>query len=147
MGYDIYSMREDREKAIAYDQKWGNTFWFNKETGEYERKSNTVYYRQNIGGMSVLRDIHLALGVGELNDSLYDNSGTVIRDWECEKFADEIDAKTDEEIAAAARPAVIAAQYADADNLDEETAYWVKEVRAWADFLRTCSELKGAEVC
>jgi hypothetical protein len=147
MGYDIFSMREDREKAIAYDQKWGNTFWFNKETGEYERKSNTVYYRTNIGGMAVLRDIHLALGVADLNDSLYDNSGTVIRDWECEKFADAIDAKTDEEIAAAARPAIVAAYYAQADDLEEEVAYWVKEVRAWADFLRVCADLKGAEVC
>ena len=147
MGYDIFSMREDREKAIAYDQKWGNTFWFNKETGEYERKSNTVYYRMNIGGMVVLRDIHLTLGVSDLNDSLYDNSGTVIRDWECEKFADEIDAKTDEEIAAAARPAIVAAYYAQANDLEEEVVYWVKEVRAWADFLRVCADLKGAEVC
>lgn len=146
MGYDIFSMREDRKKAIAYDQKWGNTFWFNKETGEYERKSNTVYYRMNIGGMVVLRDIHLTLGVADLNDSLYDNSGTVIRDWECEKFADAIDAKTDEEILLAVK-AALAAQSPETVDEPEEIAAWAKEVRAWADFLRTCSELKGAEVC
>ena len=146
MGYDIFSMREDREKAIAYDQKWGNTFWFNKETGEYERKSNTVYYRQNIGGMAVLRDIHIALGVADLNDSLYDNSGTVIRDWECEKFADAIDAKTDEEILSAVK-AALAAQSPETADEPEEIAAWAKEVRAWADFLRVCADLKGAEVC
>jgi hypothetical protein len=146
MGYDIFSMREDREKAIAYDKKWGNDFWFNKETGEYERKSNTVYFRANIWGMAILREVHSALGVADLNDALYDNSGTVIRDWECEKYADLIDAKTDDEILAAVLVAFAAQSPESAEDPEEITA-WVKEVRAWADFLRTCSDLKGAEVC
>lgn len=146
MGYDIFSMREDREKAIAYDQKWGNDFWFNKDTGEYERKSNTVYFRANIWSMQVIREVHFALGISELNEALYDNSGTVIRDWECERYADFIDGKTDEEIKAAVLVA-LAATSPELLGDEAEIAAWVKEIRAWADFLRVCADLKGAEVC
>ena len=154
MGYDIFSMREDRDRAIAYDKKWGNTFWFDKDTGEYARQSNTVYYRQNIWGMAVLRDINTALGLADLNDSLYDNSGTVIRDWECERYADAIDAKTDEEITKEVRIVLASHDLITplstgllSGDQEEEVVAWVKEVRAWSDFLRTCADLKGAEVC
>jgi hypothetical protein len=146
MGYDIFSMREDRAKAIAYDKKWGNDFWFDKETGEYQRKADTVYFRANIWGMAIIREIHSALGIAELNEALYDNSGTVIRDWECERYADFFDGKTDEEIKAAVLVA-FAAQAPESAQDAEEIAAWIKEIRAWADFLRVCSDLKGAEVC
>lgn len=148
MGYDIYSMREDREQAIAYDKAWGNTFWFNKDTGEYERRSSSVYYRLNIWGMAVLRDIHAALGIAEINEALWDNSGTVIRDWECRNYADFIAEKSDAEIRAAVEQALVAHdEYPKGDDVEEEVAGWVKEVRAWGDFLNRCADLKGAEVC
>jgi hypothetical protein len=146
MGYDIFSMREDREKAIAYDQKWGNTFRFDKDTGEYTRSGSTVYFRANIWGMAIIREVHSALGMSDLNDALYDNSGTVIRDWECEKYADHLDAKSDDEIKAALLEVLVATSPELANDPDEVSA-WVKEIRAWADFLRVCADLKGCEVC
>ena len=142
MGYDIYSMREDREKSLAYAKKatpW--IFGGSDEAPDYWR--NTVYYRMNIGGMGILRKINEILGVEFLNEALWDNSGTVIRDWECEDAAGKLAAKDDLEI----RAAVIEVVKDEPElNNDEQVGLWVQEVRAWQEYLSICAELKGCEV-
>ena len=142
MGYDIYSMREDREKSLAYAKKatpW--IFGGSDEAPDYWR--NTVYYRMNIGGMGILRKINEILGVEFLNEALWDNSGTVIRDWECEDAAEKLAAKDDLEI----RAAVIEVVKDEPElNNDEQVGLWVQEVRAWQEYLSICAELKGCEV-
>ena len=146
MGYDIYSMREDREKSLAYAKKatpW--IFGGSDEAPDYWR--NTVYYRMNIGGMGILRKINELLGVAFLNEALWDNSGTVIRDWECGDASEILAKKDDLEI----RAAVIEAlnEYDGAQFLidkDGEVQGWIEEVRHWQEYLHICSELKGCEV-
>jgi hypothetical protein len=97
----------------------------------------------NIWGMGILRQLNEKLGVGFLNEALWDNSGTVIRDWECEDAADALAAKDDLEI----RAAVIEAVKDEPElNNDEQVGLWVKEVRAWQEYLRICADLKGCEV-
>jgi hypothetical protein len=146
MGYDIYSMREDREKSLAFAKKatpW--IFGDSDEAPDYWR--NTAYYRMNIGGMGILRKLNELLGVGFLNEALWDNSGTVIRDWECHDAAEALAQKDDLEI----RAAVIEAlnEYDGTKFLidkDGEVQGWIEEVRHWQEYLRICSELKGCEV-
>lgn len=142
MGYDIYSMREDREKSHEYAKK--HTPWVLEENGELpDYWRNTAYYRMNIWGMGVLRALNEKLGVEFLNEALWDNSGTVIRDWECEDAAEKLAAKDDLEI----RAAVIEVVKDEPElNNDEQIGLWVQEVRAWQEYLSICANLKGCEV-
>ena len=142
MGYDIYSMREDREKSHAFAKK--STPWVLEENGELpDYWRNTAYYRMNIWGMGTLRQLNEKLGVGFLNEALWDNSGTVIRDWECYDAAEALAKKDDLEI----RAAVVEVVKDDPQlNNDEGVGLWVQEVRHWQEYLRICSDLKGCEV-
>ena len=146
MGYDIYSMREDRQKSHEYAKK--HTPWVLEENGELpDYWRNTAYYRMNIGGMGILRKINEILGVEFLNEALWDNSGTVIRDWECRDAAEALAAKDDLDIRAAVIEAL--SSYDGAQFLidkDGEVEGWIQEVRHWQEYLDLCSELKGCEV-
>ena len=146
MGYDIYSMREDREKSHEYAKK--NTPWVLGDNGELpDYWRNTAYYRMNIWGMGILRQLNEKLGVEFLNEALWDNSGTVIRDWECRDAAEALAAKDDLDIRAAVIEAL--SSYDGAQFLidkDGEVEGWIQEVRHWQEYLDLCSELKGCEV-
>ena len=131
---------------MAYAKKatpW--IFGGSDEAPDYWR--NTVYYRMNIGGMGILRKINEILGVEFLNEALWDNSGTVIRDWECRDVAEALAAKDDLDIRAAVIEAL--SSYDGAQFLidkDGEVEGWIQEVRHWQEYLDLCSELKGCEV-
>jgi hypothetical protein len=143
MGYDIYSLREDRDKAEAYAKKSRN-LWI-EEDGSYAATApSTVYYRMNIWGMGILRELNEQLGVGFLNEYLVDNSGRVIRSWECEDAAETLASKTDEEILEVVK-SVVANEEQISGDADEIQA-WAKEVRMWQEYLLICSDLKGCEV-
>jgi hypothetical protein len=146
MGYDIYSMREDREKSLAFAKKatpW--VFGDNDEAPDYWR--NTAYYRMNIGGMVILRKINELLGVAFLNEALWDNSGTVIRDWECFDAWEILVKKDDLEIRAAVIEALSSDEHASfLIDKDGEIQGWIEEVRHWQEYLHICSDLKGCEV-
>ena len=146
MGYDIYSMREDREKSHEYAKK--NTPWVLGDNGELpDYWRNTAYYRMNIWGMGILRQLNERLGVGFLNEALWDNSGTVIRDWECGDAAEILAKKDDLEIRAAVIEALSSDPHASfLIDKDGEVQGWIEEVRHWQEYLRLCSELKGCEV-
>lgn len=140
MGYDIYSMLPDKEKAKKYAKE--ATPWVFDEHGVYVG-SDSVYYRMNIWGMGILRSLNEALGVSYLNEYLCDNSGRVIRSWECREAADHLNGLSDDEI----REAVMEIVAGDTQlDTPEEIAAWVKEVRHWQEYLNLCSELKGCEV-
>ena len=142
MGYDIYSMRPDREQSLAFAKK--ATPWVLEENGELPSYwQDTAYFRMNIWGMGVLRQLNEKLGVEFLNEALWDNSGTVIRDWECRDAAEALSKKDDLEI----RAAVVEVVKNEPElNNDEQVGLWVEEVRHWQEYLRICAELKGCEV-
>lgn len=142
MGYDIYSLREDRDKAAAYAKKSRN-LWIEEDGSYAVNAPSTVYYRMNIWGMGILRELNEQLGVGFLNEYLVDNSGRVIRNWECEDAAEILASKTDEEILE-----VVASVVANEEQLNnpDEIQAWAKEVRMWQEYLLICSDLKGCEV-
>jgi hypothetical protein len=54
MGYDIESVDGNREKAAAFAKKYEYTYLFDETTGEYTG-SDTIYFRANIWGMSMIR--------------------------------------------------------------------------------------------
>lgn len=142
MGYDIYSMRPDRERSHDYAKK--RTPWVLEDDGSLPSYwQDTAYYRMNIWGMAVLRELNDRLGVASLNEALWDNSGTVIRDWECRNAAELIAAKSDAEIRTIVAEVVKA--FPELDN-EEQIGMWVEEVRSWQEYLALCADLKGCEV-
>lgn len=66
MGYDIESVQPAKEASAAFAKKYEYTYLFNKDTGEFEG-SDTVYFRSNIWGMSMIRSI--IAKICELNGS------------------------------------------------------------------------------
>ena len=140
MGYDIFSMREDKAAAEAYARK--HTKWLFDANGNYTG-SEAVYYRLNIWGMGILRQLNEKLGVEYLNNALWDNSGTVIRDWECHEASEHLNGIPDEVIREAVQEVVKGDEHLDNP---EEIQAWVNEVRSWQEYLRICGALKGCEV-
>lgn len=137
MGYDIYSMMPNRDAAEAYARK--ATTWLIDENDQYTG-GDTVYYRMNIWGMAILRQLNDKLGVEYLNEYLWDNSGKVIRAWECHEASEHLNSIPDEVIRAAVKSTV------ENPNDEEDVEGWVNEVRNWQQYLRVCGALKGCEV-
>jgi len=148
MGYDIYSLLPDRKVAEAHAKKH-RSMWIN-EDGSYDEKApDTLYFRLNIWGMPMLRDFHEAIGFDDVNENLYDNSGNIIKDYECRKISEKIASLTDDEIKKEMVEILLRNPFIDdatkADPSEEATA-WVELIREWQEFLSGCSELKGCEV-
>jgi hypothetical protein len=148
MGYDIYSLREDRALAEAHARKH-RSMWFN-EDGSYDEKApSTLYFRLNIWGMGYLRSFHEEIGFPEVNEKLYDNSGNIIKNYECEELSQAIAALSDARIKDIMTGILLASPYTDdatKTDPEEESTAWLKVIREWQDFLGHCVELKGCEV-
>lgn len=56
MGYDISTVRGDKDMAAAFAKAYNYTWMFNNETGEYEG-TDQPYFRANIWGMGTLRQM------------------------------------------------------------------------------------------
>lgn len=81
MGYDIESVEGDRDKAAKFAKKYEYTYLFDEKTGEYTG-SDTIYFRANIWGMSMIRvvlDEIIKLNDGDFPEEFgfatMDNSG------------------------------------------------------------------------
>ena len=81
MGYDIESVMPDRSKAAEFAKKYEYTYLFDEKTGEYTG-SDTLYFRANIWGMSMIRMVlHKIIEhnqseyPAEFADATMDNSG------------------------------------------------------------------------
>lgn len=148
MGYDIYSLLPDR-KAAAEHAKQYRSMWIN-EDGSYDEKApDTLYFRLNIWGMPMLREFHDAIGFDDVNENLLDNSGQIIKDYECRAISEKIASMSDDEIKKEMIEILIRNPFADdatkADPSEEATA-WLGLVREWQAFLGKCADLKGCEV-
>lgn len=54
MGYDISTRLADRDKAAAFAKKYGYSYMFNEDSGEYQG-DEAPYFRANIWGMGTIR--------------------------------------------------------------------------------------------
>ena len=148
MGYDIYSLRENRELAFAHAKKF-RSMWIEPDGSYAERAPSTVYFRLNIWGMGYLRSFHEEIGFPEVNENLYDNSGNIIKDYECEELHNAISELSGEKIKEIITGILLASPYTDdktkADP-DEEATAWVAIIEEWREFLGLCRTLKGCEV-
>lgn len=148
MGYDIYSLLPDR-KAAAEHAKKHRSMWVN-EDGSYDEKApDTLYFRLNIWGMPMLRDFHEAIGLDDVNESLVDNSGDVIKNYQCRQLSEKIAAMGDDEIKTIMTTLLVNNPYTDDETKaapDEEATAWLGLIREWQDFLALCADLKGCEV-
>ena len=148
MGYDIYSLLPDREAAAAHAKKY-RSMWIDEDGSYAEKAPDTIYFRLNIWGMPMLRDFHDAIGFDEVNENLYDNSGNIIKDYECRKISEKIASLTDDEIKKEMVEILLRNPFTDdATKADpsEEADAWVGLVREWQEFLAQCADLKGCEV-
>jgi hypothetical protein len=148
MGYDIYSLIEDRDLAEAHARKY-RSMWIEPDGSYAERAPSTLYFRLNIWGMGYLRSFHEEIGFDEVNENLYDNSGNVIKDYECEALSEAIGKMSDEQIKKILEDIIRVDPYStDAARLDpsDEASSWVVIIREWQDFLDACVKLKGCEV-
>ncbi len=148
MGYDIYSLRENREVAAAHAKKF-RSMWIEKDGSYAENAPSAVYFRLNIWGMGYLRSFHDEIGFSEVNENLYDNSGNIIKDYECEKLYNAISEMSEEKIKEIMVGILLASPYSDdktkADP-DEEATAWAGIIEEWREFLGLCRSLKGCEV-
>lgn len=148
MGYDIFSLLPDRKAAEAHAKKH-RSMWIN-EDGSYDEKApETLYFRLNIWGMPMLREFHDSIGFDSVNENLMDNSGNVIKDYECREIAEKIAGTSDQTILEIMTEIIKANPYSsDKSKIDpsEEARYWLAIVREWQDFLFGCAKLKGCEV-
>jgi hypothetical protein len=148
MGYDIYSLLPNREAAAAHAKKY-RSMWIDEDGSYAEKAPDTIYFRLNIWGMPMLRDFHDAIGFDEVNENLYDNSGNIIKDYECRKISEKIASLTDDEIKKEMVEILLRNPFTDdATKADpsEEADAWVGLVREWQEFLAQCADLKGCEV-
>lgn len=148
MGYDIYSLREDRELAAAHAKKF-RSMWIEKDGSYAEKAPSALYFRLNIWGMGYLRSFHEEIGFPEVNENLYDNSGNIIKDYECEELSEAIKQLSDERIKDIMTTILIADPNTDDGtkaNPDEEATAWLGLIREWQEFLAHCVGLKGCEV-
>lgn len=148
MGYDIYSLLPDREAAAAHAKKY-RSMWIDEDGSYAAEAPDTLYFRLNIWCMPMLRDFHEAIGLDDVNESLVDNSGDVIKNYQCRQLSEKIAAMGDDEIIAEMSVIIKGNAYAsDADKADpsEEATAWLGLVREWQDFLALCADLKGCEV-
>ena len=148
MGYDIYSLREDRSLAEAHAKKF-RSMWIEPDGSYAERAPSALYFRLNIWGMGYLRSFHEEIGFPEVNENLYDNSGNIIKDYECEELSEAIKALSDASIKEIFENVLRNDPHADdATKADpsEEAERWVELAREWQEFLAHCVELKGCEV-
>jgi hypothetical protein len=148
MGYDIYSLLPNREAAAAHARKY-RSMWIDEDGSYAEKAPDTIYFRLNIWGMPMLRDFHDAIGFDEVNENLYDNSGNIIKDYECRKISEKIASLTDDEIKKEMVEILLRNPFTDdATKADpsEEADAWVGLVREWQEFLAQCADLKGCEV-
>ena len=148
MGYDIYSLLPDREAAAAHAKKY-RSMWID-EDGSYAAKApDTLYFRLNIWGMPMLRDFHEAIGLDDVNESLVDNSGDVIKNYQCRQLSEKIAAMSDDEIKTIMTTLLVNNPYTDDGTKaapDEEATAWLGLIREWQEFLALCADLKGCEV-
>lgn len=148
MGYDIYSLLPNREVAAAHAKKY-RSMWIN-EDGSYDEKApDTLYFRLNIWGMPMLREFHDAIGFDEVNESLVDNSGDVIKNYQCRALSEKIAEMSDKEINGIMAEIIRRNPYTDdstRNDPSEEATAWVELIREWQEFLAQCADLKGCEV-
>ena len=148
MGYDIYSLRENRELAAAHARQF-RSMWIEKDGSYAENAPSTLYFRLNIWGMGYLRSFHDEIGFSEVNENLYDNSGNIIKDYECEELYDALSEMSEQKIKEIMTGILLASPYTDdktkADPEEEATA-WVAVIEEWRQFLGHCRNLKGCEV-
>jgi hypothetical protein len=99
--------------------------------------------------MGYLRAFHDEIGFSEVNENLYDNSGNIIKDYECEQLHNAISELSGEKIKEIMTGILLASPYTDdktkADP-DEEATAWVEVIEEWREFLGLCRTLKGCEV-
>lgn len=148
MGYDIFSLLPNREAAAEHAKKY-RSMWIEPDGSYAEKAPDTLYFRLNIWGMPMLREFHEAIGFDEVNECLYDNSGDVIKSYQCRGLSEMIAKMTDDEIIHEMSVIIKGNAYAsDADKADpsEEAKSWLGLIREWQDFLAACAELKGCEV-
>jgi hypothetical protein len=148
MGYDIYSLLPDRDAAAAHAKKY-RSMWIDEDGSYAEKAPDTIYFRLNIWGMPMLRDFHEAIGLDDVNESLVDNSGDVIKNYQCRQLSEKIASMGDDEIIAIMSDLIKANTYSsDADRADpsEEAKSWLGLIREWQEFLSLCADLKGCEV-
>ena len=148
MGYDIYSLRENRELAAAHAKKF-RSMWIEKDGSYAESAPSAVYFRLNIWGMGYLRSFHEEIGFSEVNENLCDNSGNIIKDYECEELYNALSEMSEEKIKEIMVGILLASPYTDDEtkaNPDEEATAWVAVIEEWRQFLGHCRNLKGCEV-
>ena len=148
MGYDIYSLRENRELAAAHAKKF-RSMWIEADGSYAALAPSTLYFRLNIWGMGYLRSFHEEIGFPEVNEKLYDNSGNIIKNYECEELSEAIAALSDQRIKDIMAGILLASPYTDdatKTDPEEESTAWVEMIREWQAFLGHCVELKGCEV-
>ena len=148
MGYDIYSLLPDREAAAAHAKKY-RSMWIDEDGSYAEKAPDTLYFRLNIWGMPMLRDFHEAIGLDDVNESLVDNSGDVIKNYQCRQLSEKIAAMSDDEIKTIMTTLLVNNPYTDDGTKaapDEEATAWLGLIREWQDFLALCADLKGCEV-
>lgn len=148
MGYDIFSLRENRELAAAHAKKF-RSMWIEPDGSYAEKAPSALYFRLNIWGMGYLRSFHDEIGFPEVNENLYDNSGNIIKDYECEELSEAIKQLSDERIKDIMTTILIADPNTNDDvkaNPDEEATAWLGLIREWQEFLDHCAQLKGCEV-
>jgi hypothetical protein len=148
MGYDIYSLREDRELAAAHAKKF-RSMWIEPDGSYADKAPSALYFRLNIWGMGYLRSFHEEIGQGGVNENLYDNSGNIIKDYECEDLSEAIGKLEDGEIKKIMIGILLASPYTDDATKvdpDEEATAWVGMIREWQEFLAASAKLKGCEV-
>ena len=148
MGYDIYSLLPDREAAAAHAKKY-RSMWIDEDGSYAEKAPDTLYFRLNIWGMPMLRDFHEAIGLDDVNESLVDNSGDVIKNYQCRQLSEKIAAMSDDEIKTIMTTLLVNNPYTDDGTKaapDEEATAWLGLIREWQEFLALCADLKGCEV-
>ena len=148
MGYDIYSLLPDREAAAAHAKKY-RSMWIDEDGSYAEKAPDTLYFRLNIWGMPMLRDFHEAIGLDDVNESLVDNSGDVIKNYQCRQLSEKIAAMGDDEIKTIMTTLLVNNPYTDDGTKaapDEEATAWLGLIREWQEFLALCADLKGCEV-
>jgi hypothetical protein len=148
MGYDIYSLLPNREAAAAHAKKY-RSMWIDEDGSYAEKAPDTLYFRLNIWGMPMLRDFHEAIGLDDVNESLVDNSGDVIKNYQCRQLSEKIAAMGDDEIKTIMTTLLVNNPYTDDETKaapDEEATAWLGLIREWQEFLALCADLKGCEV-